>query len=133
MKTRHHTPSLGTAAVRRRRWVWRTYVVLLHVSFLGVVWKPGILDRVRTVLSTTPRPELTEYYHRMVTSHLRMDPCVPEGSVVFIGDSLTQGLCTAAVVDRSVNFGIGSDTTQGVLERIPRYECISGGGQLSLP
>ena len=41
-----------------------------------------------------------------------MDSLVPVGATVFIGDSITQGLATSAVVPLSVNYGIGGDTTQ---------------------
>jgi len=73
----------------------------------------------------TQRPELTEHYHRMLRYHLRMDGNVPDGSVLFIGDSLVQGLCCDAVACPSVNYGIGSDTTDGVLERLPKYRSVS--------
>jgi lysophospholipase L1-like esterase len=56
--------------------------------------------------------------------HLRMDGNVPKGAVLFIGDSITEGLCVAAVADRGVNYGIGGDTTTGVLQRIPKYKSI---------
>lgn len=61
----------------------------------------------------------------MLRYHLRMDGNVPDGAVVFVGDSLTQGLCADAVACPSVNYGIGSDTTVGVLERLPKYRCVS--------
>lgn len=66
--------------------------------------------------------EITEHYRRMLRYHRRMDGNVPDRSVVFIGDSLTQGLCSDAVYHPSVNYGIGSDTTVGVLTRLPEYE-----------
>jgi len=65
-----------------------------------------------------------EHYHRMLTSHLRMDGSIPAGSVIFVGDSLTQGLCVSAITEASVNYGIGSDTTAGVLQRLPKYHAI---------
>jgi lysophospholipase L1-like esterase len=54
-----------------------------------------------------------------------MDGNVPDGAVVFIGDSITQGLCVSAVVPSSVNYGIGNDTTIGVLQRLPKYKSIA--------
>jgi len=53
-----------------------------------------------------------------------MDGNVPDGSVLFIGDSLVQGLCTDAVACPSVNYGIGQDTTIGVLTRLPQYRSL---------
>lgn len=72
-----------------------------------------------------PAPDITDHYRRMMTYHTCMDGNVPEGAVLFIGDSITQGLCVAAVCERAVNYGIGSDTTVGVLERLPAYGSIA--------
>lgn len=69
-------------------------------------------------------PELSEHYYRMRAYHQRIDPLVPEGATLFIGDSLTQGLATSAVSASSVNYGIGADTTFGVLQRLPKYTSI---------
>lgn len=68
-----------------------------------------------------PSQEISEYYKRMLCYHVRMDGNVPDRSVVFIGDSLTQGLCSDAVSYPSVNYGIGGDTTVGVLTRLAEY------------
>lgn len=69
--------------------------------------------------------ELGEHFRRMNTYHGRMDGSVPEGAVLFIGDSITQGLCVAAICEHGVNYGIGSDTTAGVLDRLPLYSSIA--------
>ena len=53
-----------------------------------------------------------------------MDGNVPDNAVIFIGDSITQGLCVSAIATPSVNYGIGSDTTVGVIRRIPFYKSI---------
>lgn len=72
----------------------------------------------------TPFPDVTDHYTRMMKYHGYMDGSVPAGAVLFIGDSITQGLCVAAVCDRGVNYGIGSDTTLGVIERLPKYGSV---------
>ncbi|MCC7376670.1 MAG: hypothetical protein IT581_18570 [Verrucomicrobiales bacterium] len=69
----------------------------------------------------SPPKEITEHYTRMLRYHRRMDGHVPDQSVIFLGDSITQGLCTDAVAQPSVNYGIGSDTTVGVLGRLTTY------------
>jgi len=46
-------------------------------------------------------------------------------AITDIGDSITQSLATSAVSELSVNYGIGSDTTLGVLNRLPIYESIN--------
>jgi lysophospholipase L1-like esterase len=58
----------------------------------------------------------------MLRYHRRMDANVPDHAVVVIGDSLVQGLCTDAIAQPSVNYGIGSDTTVGVLGRLAAYQ-----------
>ncbi len=80
------------------------------------------------IQAQNPDTEITEHYKRMMTYHRYMDGNIPEGAVLFIGDSITQGLCTAAVWECSVNYGIGSDTTVGVLQRLPDYSSMSRAG-----
>jgi lysophospholipase L1-like esterase len=53
-----------------------------------------------------------------------MDENVPDNSVIFIGDSITQGLAVSAVANPSVNYGIGGDTTVGVLKRVQSYASL---------
>ncbi|MGM0506896.1 MAG: GDSL-type esterase/lipase family protein [Bacteroidota bacterium] len=68
--------------------------------------------------------EFTEHYARMMRYHSRIDGNIPDRSVIFIGDSITQGLAVSAVATPSVNYGIGADTSVGVLHRIPEYHSI---------
>ena len=58
----------------------------------------------------------------MVKYHSRMDGSIPDNSILFIGDSITQSLCVSAVADNSVNLGIGGDTTLDVINRLPKYK-----------
>ncbi len=91
-----------------------------------------ILAAALIVLAFTMRPraqtikgqEITDHYRTMLRYQIRMDGNVPDHSVIFIGDSLTEGLCTDAVISPSVNYGIGSDTTAGVLARLPEYHSL---------
>ena len=61
----------------------------------------------------------------MLAYHSRMDGNIPKGSIIFIGDSITQSLCVSAITSPSVNYGIGNDTTFGVLQRLPVYKSIT--------
>lgn len=61
----------------------------------------------------------------MIAYQRRIDGTVPDGAMVFIGDSLVQGICTDAIGCPSVNYGIGGDTTTGVLGRIRNYRSLS--------
>ena len=54
-----------------------------------------------------------------------MDCNIPKNSVIFLGASNTQGLPVAAIACPSVNYGIGGDTSLGVLQRLNTYKSIS--------
>jgi lysophospholipase L1-like esterase len=102
------------------------YVVLMHLFLLLVLVKSDFVDRIEYRLGFVDQvnPEITLHFQRMVRYHERMDANVPDGAVIFIGDSITQGLCVAAVATPSVNYGIGNDTTVGVLRRLPKYRSL---------
>jgi len=72
--------------------------------------------------------EIGLYYRKKVSMHLNMDASIPDGSMIFIGDSLTQNMCVFEVTEKGVNFGIGGDTTIGVLKRIDRYASLPRAG-----
>jgi len=102
------------------------YLVALHVIVGVAVVKTDIIQRVQVKLGfEVMRPELTPHYEAMLAFHRRVDANLPAGSVLFIGDSLVQGLTVGAIHSQSVNFGIGQDTTLGVLNRIPHYRSIA--------
>jgi lysophospholipase L1-like esterase len=104
------------------------YLVGIHVLLATVLLKSDFIDRVQATLGiqqTDLSPEITEHFQRMLRYHRRMDGNVPDGAVIFIGDSITQGLCVSAVVSPSVNYGIGSDTTLGVLQRLADYKSVN--------
>lgn len=105
------------------------YLIAVHVLLVIILLKSDFIDRIQNKLWAGNHPlqssELTHHYHRMLGYHKRMDGNVPDGAVIFIGDSITQGLCVSAVAVPSVNYGIGSDTTFGVLKRLLDYRSIS--------
>ena len=102
------------------------YVILVHLFLLLVLVKSDFAARVEYKLGSghQAKPEITLHFHQMVRYHERMDANTPDGAVIFIGDSMVQGLCVAAVATPSVNYGIGSDTTVGVLKRLPKYRSL---------
>jgi len=64
----------------------------------------------------------------MMTSHKKIDKDVPEGAVIFLGDSLVQGLAVEAVAPYSINYGIDGDTTDGLVDRLPYYASLQRAG-----
>ena len=107
------------------RKTWVTYVLFLHILLAMVLFKSNFIEKVERKLELYKSPELSEYYNEITAYHKRMDGSVPRGATIFIGDSITQSLATSAVSELSVNYGIGSDTTLGVLNRLPIYESIN--------
>lgn len=103
----------------------KVYIIFLHLLLCLVLVKSDFIQRVqRKFLPSPSRPELSEHYHRMVRFHTRIDGNVPSASVIFIGDSMFQGLSVTAVANPSVNYGIGGDTTFGILQRLPNYHSV---------
>ena len=113
--------------MRAKTFLW-AYMILLHILVAAVLANTDFLQRTGSKIGLwTPsaeEPELSAHYHRMMQYHRHIDGSVLDGSVLFVGDSITQGLCVSAVADRAVNFGIGSDTTVGVLDRLPQYASL---------
>lgn len=62
----------------------------------------------------------TSYYERMVSAHKTIDMQISDNSVYFIGDSHFQRY----LAEGGVNYGIGSDTSEGLLARLPCYQSI---------
>ncbi len=108
-----------------RRVVGKTSSVCVCGLIVFVLWQSSLFSQSRpTSEGASPNPEITDHFRRMLRYHLRMDGNVPDGAVLFVGDSLFQGLCTDAVACPSVNYGIGQDTTVGVLARLPQYRSL---------
>ena len=89
------------------------YVVCIHLLLVFVLLKSDFIQRIENKLGIMrTQSEITGHFHRMLRYHSRIDGNVPNSSVLFIGDSITQGLCVSAVSSPSVNYGIGSDTSK---------------------
>lgn len=61
----------------------------------------------------------------MVQFHQRIDASVPAGSVLFFGDRFIQGMCVTEIVTNGIKHGIGGDTTNGVLNRLPGCHSVA--------
>lgn len=101
------------------------YFITLHILVALMLVKSDFIEKVGYKFGVYTAPELSSYYDRITTYHFRMDGNVPDGATIFIGDSITQGLATSAIAKLSVNYGIGSDTTLGVLNRVREYESLT--------
>ncbi|MBW7992595.1 MAG: hypothetical protein FVQ84_21620 [Planctomycetes bacterium] len=99
------------------------YIVCLNLLLAVIIFKPGPVEQLAKRLGWR-KSSHTEHYNRMLAFHRRIDACVPENAVIFIGDSFIQGMCVSAIVEGGVNFGVGGDTTAGVLKRLSMYTSI---------
>lgn len=65
-----------------------------------------------------PAEQDISYYDKKVFSFNRIHLNSPPGSIVFLGDSITEGMAINSVSPYGLNFGISGDTMRGVLNRI---------------
>lgn len=114
---------------RWRHGVWMAYIVALHAALFLACWKSDIVPRAGRRLGLLPPlpPAATtqSHYQRMLQFHDWIDGSVPQDSVLFLGDSMIQGLCVSAVTSDGVNYGIGGDTVGGLLHRLDHYRSLS--------
>ncbi len=92
---------------------------MLYLVSTSDLW----LDRMRRRLDV-PAWTQEKFASELLAYHDRLDAGLPPGMVLFFGDSITQSLCVSCVTENAVNYGIGGDTTQGLLGRLPTYESI---------
>ena len=64
-------------------------------------------------------------YQAKLARQVAADAAAPEGAVVFLGNSIIEGLDTSAVAPDTLNLGIGGDTSRGLLGRLDRYSSLA--------
>ena len=108
------------------------WLLLVHVIVLLAIFDTDLLYRIDRKLGTglLNPPEITRFYEDMLGSQLQLDSSVEAGSVIFLGDSITQGLNVAAVTHPAINYGIGMDTSLGLLQRIPQYQSLANASKI---
>jgi lysophospholipase L1-like esterase len=106
------------------------YLVGLHLLAAVLLVQSGLIPRIGARLGwmRTSNQADPAYVQIILDCHDRLDGNVPDGAVVFVGDSLVQGLCVSAVAPVAVNYGMAGDTTAGVLRRLPRYGSLARAG-----
>jgi lysophospholipase L1-like esterase len=96
------------------------YLALVHALLIVFLFKSSTIKQM-----FNERDVVSPYYLQMSAFHHRVDGNLGFGLSIFIGDSLIQGLAVNSVINNSVNFGIGGDTTSGILKRLPLYQSIA--------
>lgn len=100
------------------------YLILLHIVLAFLIVKTGIVTKVKEKVAfesvvRRARVAIAQRYLQWA------DSSVPDQSVIFLGDSLTHGLSTAAVVPCAVNYGVPSARTDDLLEALPSYKALN--------
>lgn len=73
------------------------------------------------------KSNVSPQYYFVESTHAfykRQDGQLSQKSVLFVGDSMIQGLAVSEVYPDSINFGIGTDTIEGVDRRIDEYQVV---------
>jgi lysophospholipase L1-like esterase len=106
-----------------KRSLWRAYIIGLHLLIAVLIFKTDFIPKFEAKFFASPT---TSNLHgeRMIAYHQAMDMSVPVGAAIFLGDSITQGLATAAVAPLPVNYGIGLATTSELLSNLPKYQSL---------
>jgi lysophospholipase L1-like esterase len=102
----------------------KIYFVFLHLLLFILVIKYDIYSHLSDKIREEKDLTTTKFYQTMLAFQDRADQNSPEGAVVFLGDSHIQGLCVSAVSQRTINLGIGGDTTEAMLQRISKYRSV---------
>ena len=99
----------------------------MHLSKNYTVYKIAFLllfiALIYLTFNYTNKPTFS-HYGEMIAFHQRQNQQLPPNLIHFIGDSHIQGLAVQAIDLNSVNLGIGSDTTHGVLRRLDIYKSL---------
>jgi lysophospholipase L1-like esterase len=104
-----------------------SYLVGLHLVLIALVVKTATFQNfMKDGAASNPHGQIMIGYHKA------MDGSVPAGAAIFLGDSITQGLATAAVAPDSVNFGIGAATTSELLRNLPSYKSLERASSIFL-
>jgi lysophospholipase L1-like esterase len=69
-------------------------------------------------------PEDVPFISMMRGVHQQMDASVPDGATIFLGDSITMALATAAVSSHSVNYGIAWQRSDQLIKSMDIYQSI---------
>lgn len=107
------------------------YLLILHVVIAAVLIGSDFLLSVGGRLGLTD-PNAPAVHRMQDVLVSRVDPSVPAHASVFLGDSITHGLATAAVAPISVNFGISGQTAAQLANSIDRFASVKRASRVYL-
>lgn len=107
---------------RMKQKIFLIYLFALHIAFIILFTRTNLALKLGISDLATPAHIAT-----MREIHSFREETVPEGAAIFLGDSITDRLSTAAVAPNSVNFGISWQTSGQLLEAMPKTALARAG------
>lgn len=107
------------------------YLAILHAAFLVVLFKSDAIPRVTRKLSgakpqAVKRGSAEDYAKGLSDFTIRRTETITDKTkVVFIGDSITAGLCVESVFG-AVNLAFIGESFRGAKARTPKFKNLSG-------
>lgn len=99
-----------------------TYVLVLHLVVVGLIWSPELYSKISYRVNNGLNKIKIDYNRAAVATMLRKQVANADGNtVLFIGDSLVQGLNTSRFDTNVLNLGIGHDQIHHVEARLKSY------------
>jgi lysophospholipase L1-like esterase len=114
----------------RKRWLaflLAVYILGLHAVIVVALFKTDIVARIIARVRTQFGSEVPFDSRAFQVAHFqigRINQMMREAPVVFLGDSITQGLPAFRDMPRSLNLGIGGNTIPGVTAMVGTYGHI---------
>jgi len=103
------------------------YLIALHLAVGWILFKTDVWERAAAKAGFATSPEQS-FIPAIREIHKQMDASVPAGATIFLGDSITMALATAAVAPHAVNFGIASQRSDHLLESMGLYKSLQRAG-----
>lgn len=103
------------------------YLIVLHLVVATALIKTDLIDRAGFRLGLLT-PAEAPIISTMREVHRQMDASVPDGATIFLGDSITMALATAAVAPLPVNYGIGYQRSDQLVDSMKSYESLHRAG-----
>lgn len=117
MSPRRRTKLFATA-------ILAVYLIILHIAIVAFIVSPQFRAAILWRLPRAAQEKQEASWQGMVAAEARLDATLQPGGIYFMGDSGVQSLDVAQVADHAVNYGIGGDTIQGVIRRLPVYKSL---------
>lgn len=104
------------------KWLLISYLVILHAMMAIMLARYGLPLSIRIKLGLVSAN--MPFYESMLVFQQSVDASLPDGTVVFLGDSITQGLANVAVAPNSINYGIGGQSTSQLHDALRYYRSL---------